>query len=56
MFEDVLFYNVECIFKVFEMVKCVYIEKYLNEVNNYVFIKDEKLFGILRYIDEKDVL
>lgn len=38
------------------MVKRAYIEKYPNEANNYVFIKDEKLSGILRYIDEKDAL
>lgn len=56
MFEDVLSYNAERIFKVFEMVKRAYIEKYPNEANNYVFIKDEKLSGILRYIDEKDAL
>lgn len=56
MFEDVLSFNAERIFKVFEMVKRAYVEKYPNEANNYVFTKEEKLSGILRYIDEKDAL
>jgi len=56
MFEDVLAFNAERIFKVFEMVKRAYIEKYPDERNKYVFIREEKLSGILRYIDEKNAL
>lgn len=56
MFEDVLAFNAERIYKVFGMVKKAYIEKYPNESNKYVFLSDEKLSGILRYIDEKDDL
>lgn len=56
MFEDVLAFNAERIFKVFEMVKRAYIEKYPDERNKYVFIREEKLSGILRYIDEKKAL
>lgn len=56
MFEDVLAFNAERIYKVYSMVKKAYIEKYPNESNKYVFLSDEKLSGILRYIDEKDDL
>lgn len=53
MFEDVLAFNQERIYKVFEMVKRAYIEKYPQEAQNFVFLREEKLSGILRYIDEK---
>lgn len=56
MFEDVLSFNAERIFKVFEMVKRAYIEKYPDEASKYIFLKEDKISGILRYIDEKPAL
>ncbi|WP_025724780.1 hypothetical protein [Acholeplasma granularum] len=56
MFEDVLVFNAERIFRVYRMVKKAYLEKYPEKENDYQFIKEDKLSDILRYIDEKDGL
>lgn len=52
MFNDVLEFNSDRIFRVYQMVKKAYLEKYPEEYDKYYFFREEKLNGILRYTDE----
>ncbi|CDR30841.1 Uncharacterised protein [Acholeplasma oculi] len=56
MFQDVLEFNAERILRVFQMVKKAYLEKFPEKYKDFHFIKEEKLSGVLRYIDERDAL
>jgi len=56
MFSDVLEFNQERILKVFQMVKKAFLEKYPQNEEKYFFVKEDKLSGALRYIDEIKVL
>ncbi|VEU82382.1 hypothetical protein [Acholeplasma hippikon] len=52
MFNDVLEFNADRIFRVYQMVKKAYLEKYPEEQDKYYFFREEKLNSVLRYMDE----
>lgn len=56
MFSDVLEFNAERILRVFQMIKKAYLEKYPENETKYYFFREEKLSGILKYMDENSAL